>query len=145
MAPIWCKIVVSTLVRTFMLNQNGSNDLSNEKTVVIKEQIVPSIDLQKTLDISDIVTDVPLSKRTAVEVDEWRARENEKTRSHLTNALIWLFGVTLLYSLTLTAISAFNKDADKNVIQSQIALAINATTALLSSAMGYYFGTQKNK
>lgn len=129
----------------FMVNQDSSDSFNKEQTVVASQLDTLPANLDKPLDITDMVTDVPLNKETAVAVDEWRVKQSEKTRSSLTTMLMVVFGVTMACSFVLTGVAAFNKDADKTIIQSQIALAMNATTALLSSAMGYYFGTQKNK
>jgi hypothetical protein len=129
----------------FMVNQDSSDSFNKEQTVVASQLDTLPANLDKPLDISDMVTDVPLSKETAVAVEEWRVKQCEKTRSSITTMLMVVFAVTMACSFVLTGVAAFNKDADKTIIQSQIALAMNATTALLSSAMGYYFGTQKNK
>lgn len=128
-----------------MSNQDSNNEVSNEQTLVIIELGTLPANLDKPLDIPDKVVDRPLKRQTADELAQWCAKENEKTRSNITTILLVVFGLTMAGTLILTGIAAFNKDVDKSIIQSQTALAINATTALLCSAMGYYFGTQKNK
>lgn len=130
---------------TFMSNQDSNNDVNNEQTLVISELDTLPANLDKSLDIKDMVLDTSLKSQMLSEVKAWTNREDEKTRSNITATLMVVFSVTILCSFGLTGIAAFNKDADKTIIQSQIALMMNATTALLSSAMGYYFGTQKNK
>jgi hypothetical protein len=128
-----------------MSNQDSNNEVNNEQTLVIIEPGTLPANLDKPLDIPDTVVDRPLKSQTADEIAQWCAKENEKTRSNITTILLVVFGLTMAGTFILTGIAAFNKDVDKSIIQSQTALAINATTALLCSAMGYYFGTQKNK
>lgn len=128
-----------------MSNQDSNNDVNNEQTLVISEPDTLPTNLDKPLDISNVVVDMPMKRQTADEVAQWCAKKSEKTRSNITTILMVVFSSAMVGTFVLTGIAASNKDVDKSFIQSQTALVMNTTTTLLSLALGYYFGTQKNK
>jgi hypothetical protein len=132
------------------MQQEQDDALNKGQTVVADEQDTSSPEqntsfpnLEHPLDFSEFVIDVPASKRTKSDIDQWRAMEHEKTRSRLTLMLMTTFMGILAISCVLTSVAAFNKNADKSIIQNQIPLLISTTSTLLAGAMGYYFGNSK--
>ncbi|WP_051424249.1 hypothetical protein [Aphanizomenon flos-aquae] len=104
------------------------------------------------LDLSDYVTSIPISQKMADEIAAEVARQlaksteqREETRSHLAMFLARVFGCTLGASFLLMTLITFSPNADKAAVKDFISQTLTPQVTLLSFALGFYFGSNKEK
>jgi hypothetical protein len=93
-------------------------------------------------DHEDVVEEPPLSVPGDVDESEPRLRRQrtvEKTRAGLAWALLAIFAGTVLGVVLITAISSHARGQDASQLLNTL---LPAQTALLGSAVGFYFGTR---
>lgn len=110
----------------------------------VHEQDQETLNLDGELNLSNYVGDVPLTKKTAKEVDDWAKKQQEQTRTCLASRLSTLFCCTLLSTLVWIGVASFSEKADKAFIKDVIPVVITPQVTLLGVALTFYF-TNKEK
>ncbi|MBC1225262.1 hypothetical protein GNF10_34210 [Nostoc sp. UCD121] len=127
------------------VNNNGSPELNSASGIQTQQT---AISLNTELDLTDYLTSVPISQKTADELVKQIAKstnQREDTRSKLAMFLAKVFGCTLGASYLLMALTAFNPNVDKAAIKDLISQTTTPQVTLLSFALGFYFASNKDK
>lgn len=121
--------------------QQGASTLTGTK---------PVANLDGQLNLSDYITSVPISQKMAEEIASEAtkqiaksAEQRETTRGKLAMLLAKVFGCSLGASFLLIGLTIFNPNADKTAIKDLISQTITPQVTLLSFALGFYFGSNK--
>jgi hypothetical protein len=127
------------------MNKNQQNNIKQSYELATgDEQKEVDLNLNGELSLSDYISDIPLTKKTAQELGELLAKQREQTRTRLASRLSTLFGCTFLLTLGFVGAAAFNPNADKGFIKDTIPLIITPQVTLLGVALTFYF-TAKEK
>ncbi|MCC5609785.1 hypothetical protein LC612_24155 [Nostoc sp. CHAB 5834] len=141
------------MTNTQINSLNSSTDDKSQKSEVVaiatSTQAVINPDVK--LNLSDYVTSIPISQKTAGEIEAEAARQlaksaqqRENTRSKLAMFLAKVFGFSLGATFLLIGITAFNPNTDKALVKDLISQTITPQVTLLSFALGFYFGSNKD-
>ncbi|QJB47222.1 hypothetical protein [Dolichospermum flos-aquae] len=136
-------------------NSNGSPEPNISSHIEIQQETLtaigtmPVVNFDKELDVSDQITSIPLNSRTAKELNEETAKlieqRRETTRGNLAMFLAKTFACSLGASYLLIALTVFNPNADKAAIKDLVSQTMTYQVPLLSFALGFYFGSNKEK
>ncbi|HEY9798721.1 MAG TPA: hypothetical protein V6D25_00060 [Leptolyngbyaceae cyanobacterium] len=129
----------------------ASNSETQQGTSTINST-EPVVKLDGELNPSDYITSFPISQKMAKEIASEVAKQlaksteqRETTRSELAMWLAKVFGCSLGASFILIGLTTFNPNADKTAIKDLISQTITPQVTLLSFALGFYFGSNKEK
>lgn len=127
-----------------MTDKQTTPTKQNCELPTVQEQNQVNLSLDGELNLSDYVSDVPITKKTAQELVESLAKQREQTRTCLASRLSTFFGCTLLSTLIWVGAASFSEKADKTFIKDVIPLVITPQVTLLGVALTFYF-TSKEK
>ncbi|MEH1777105.1 hypothetical protein [Nostoc sp.] len=136
-------------------NSVNSSTASNSETQQRASALTgtkPVANLDAQLNLSDYITSVPISQKMTEEIAgevakqiAKSAEQRETTRGKLAMWLVKVFGWSLGASFLLIGLTTFNPNADKTAIKDLISQTITPQVTLLSFALGFYFGSNKER
>ena len=129
-------------------NQDKKINVSNteaQHSALVKNEVKPDINLEGELKLNDYISDVPASHKTIDELADWTSKQREMTRTNIATWLVKTFGCSLGVTFLMVGLAAFNPNADKTFIKDIIPLVLGPQVTILAGAVGYYFGSTKEK
>ncbi|MEM7555278.1 MAG: hypothetical protein AAF378_14480 [Cyanobacteria bacterium P01_A01_bin.84] len=105
--------------------------------------VKPNINLNAELRLEDYITSVPASEKTTKELSSSIAKQREAFRSKLAMRLTKIFGFSLGASFLLILITSIHPNAKQAETKDLILAVITPQVTLLSFALGFYFGSNK--
>jgi hypothetical protein len=120
---------------------DGASDGSSERSPSAPESEAGAAEDSPEDGPDEIVDEPPLTVR-AVAGEEPRLRRGrniDQTRAGLAWALVWIFGGTVAAVLLIVALTSPHPASD---VTELLRTLVPAETALLGSAVGFYFGTR---
>ena len=105
--------------------------------------VKPDISLDGELNPSDYITSVPISHKTDKDLSAFLAKKKEAVRSKLAMRLTKIFGFSLAFCFLLILIASVYPPANNAEIKDLILAVVTPQVTLLSFALGFYFGSNK--
>jgi len=126
-------------------HDNAHIDSGSTVTEKLDIHSAEELNISGDLDLSDYVQSLPVSRKTAEDIQQWSIKRRENTRTKLAMRLGNLFGGTLLFTVVLIGVVALNPKADKELIKFLIPQVITPQVTLLSIALTFYFTSKDEK